>query len=246
MGSIMKDQKWDILTMAGNQARIVERSVSETQWQAMEGDRTLWRVPAGSITKLVSKVGVGDDGNRYGFTYIAMSTEPADSSKGDQRFQPILTQEHFWEEMEAKYLEIKTLQATWAADLERLTQQGINNQPGGPEPLADGKALDDQQDSPPPERWNVWVLDLVEMTCEIALSDVDLEEAADFKSVWTDTKSQVLILPTDFEIANREEQAGKLGAFASQLLDLSFGNTDDAKSSSRTHEAFHKAVVAGQ
>ena len=107
-------------------------------------------------------------------------------------------------------------------------------------------ALDDQQDSPPPERWNVWVLDLVEMTCEITLADVDLEEAADFKSVWTDTKSQVVILPTDFEIANREEQAGKLGAIASQLLDLSFGTVDDAKASSRIHEAFHKAVVAGQ
>ena len=243
----MTDQKWDILTMDGNQARIVERSVSETQWQAIEGDRSLWRVPAGCIRQLVSKVGVGDDGNRYGFTYIAMSTERAGSSKGEQRFQPILTQEHFWEEMEAKYGEIKTLQATWAAELERLTQQGKgnNNQPG-PEPLADGKAHNDQQDSPPPERWNVWVLDLVEMTCETTLADVDLEEAADFKSVWTDTKSQVVILPTDFEIANREEQAGKLGAIASQLLDLSFGTVDDAKASSRIHEAFHKAVVAGQ
>lgn len=228
----MTKQKWDIWTLDGERSRVIRRSVNERQWLAMQGDRTLWRVPAGFTMELVSQVGE-EDGN------------------GRPRK---LTKEQFWEEMEAITREIEISKAAWASQL-GLTQQDKNNHPTkkGIDAVQKKnqrrdeieKALEDQQDLSPQERWNVWVIDCVEMTCEITYSDVAIEDANDFKAVWKDSRSQVVILPSGFEIVGREEQARKLGEVASQLLDLSFGNVEDSEESASIHTAFHEAVVNG-
>ena len=136
--------------------------------------------------------------------------------------------EQFIEEMESRTREIELMKTNLFKEL------GLSQEP-----------LEDQSDSSPLERWYVWLVDYVEMTCETVYCDVAIEEANEFKSVWKDTKSQVVILPSGFEIVNREEHARKLGEIASQLLDLSFGNVDDNEESASIHTAFHEAVING-
>lgn len=48
--------------------------------------------------------------------------------------------------------------------------------------------------------FNVWVIDCIENTCEIVLESVCIEDATDYKSVWKDKDSLVVILPVGFEV----------------------------------------------
>ena len=114
------------------------------------------------------------------------------------------TKEQFCEEMEARSREIETMKTNLFAEI------GLS-----PEPL------EDPSDSPLPERWDVWVIDHIEMTSEIVLNSVEIEEAKEFESVWKET-------------------------VASQLLDLSFGNADNDESSSRVNTVFQEAVIRGR
>lgn len=146
------------------------------------------------------------------------------------------TREQFCEEMEsrARDLEIQKAKVAsimgWAA----------------PEPRTKNEeSLEDDSDWSQPEQWDVWLVDYVEMTCETVYCNIAIEDANDFKSVWKDTKSQVVTLPSGFEIVNREWRARKLGEVASLLLDLSFGNTEDDEESSRICTAFHEGVANG-
>ena len=115
-----------------------------------------------------------------------------------------------------------------------------------PEPSAEiEESLEDDSEWAQPEWWDVWVVDYVEMTCEAVYCKVAIEDANGFKFVWKDAKSQVVILPSGFEIVNREEQARKLGEVASQLLDLSFGNAHDDEGTSHVNTVFHEAILNG-
>ena len=68
-------------------------------------------------------------------------------------------------------------------------------------------------------RWDVYVVDFIERTCEIVLTSVPMEDAKDFRSVWKDADSQVVILPDGFNIIELELETAQ-----SELNSLNTGN----------------------
>ena len=55
-------------------------------------------------------------------------------------------------------------------------------------------------------KWDVYVVDFVESTCEIVLASVPMDEAKDFQSAWKDGDSQVVILPDGFAITGGDDE----------------------------------------
>ena len=50
------------------------------------------------------------------------------------------------------------------------------------------------------QKWDAWVIDYLEMTCEVVLESIPLEDANDFTSSWVEPDSLAIGLPVGFRL----------------------------------------------